>query len=141
MLHAKDLMVGDYLRINRDGLCIKKGTIVEVRGIDADDKLIEAGLIGSTHYHPLDKELFDGGIRCDYLDPIPLTPEILKKNGWKEYASSEDFHGYNCVFIKQKGGYYGACVDYKRTVSGPLKYVHELQHTLRLCKIEKEIEL
>lgn len=35
-MKATELMIGDYLRINRDRLCIKKGTIVEVRGIDAN---------------------------------------------------------------------------------------------------------
>lgn len=136
-------MVGDYLRVNRDGLCIKKGTIVEVRGIDADDKLIEKGLIGSTHCRPLDKEQFNGGIWCDYLDPIPLTPEILEKNGWAHYEDDKDsFHDEDCVFLKQKEGGYGVCIDnVLRTISGIIHYVHELQQALRLCGIEKEIKL
>lgn len=75
-------MIGDWVRVNRDGLCIKKNTAVRVMGIDGESKLKEKGLVGCAGCHPLDKNQFDGGIWIDYLDPIPLTPEILEKNGF-----------------------------------------------------------
>lgn len=70
-MKAEELFVGAIVRVNHDGLCIKKGTIVVVRAVDADDKLIEKGLVGSAHCHPLDDNQFEGGIWCEYLDPIP----------------------------------------------------------------------
>ena len=76
------------------------------------------------------------------LYPIPLTPEILEKNGFVNYEEDEEnFHNEDCVFIKQNLGGYGACLDKIRTISGIFHYVHELQHALRLCGIEKTIEL
>ena len=83
-MKASELMVGDLLRVNRDGLCIKKDTIVQVRGIDGDNKFEKMGLIGCANCRPMDKKQFDGGIWIDYLSPIPLTPEILEKN-FREY--------------------------------------------------------
>ena len=77
--------------------------------------------------------------RCE---PIPLSPEILEKNGFVPYEEDEEsFHDENCVFLKQSLGGYGVCIDKNRTISGLFHYVHELQHALRLCGIEKEIVL
>lgn len=153
MIHANELMVGDYLRVNRAGLCIKKGTIVEVRGIDADRRFDNH--TGCASCHPLDDNQFDGGIWCDYLDPIPLTPEILEKNGWKN-ISTHTLKGCDTfrLCLEQRSFDYTLTLkmrDYFRLdsyddrvytlceVNFGFKYVHELQHALRLCGIEKEI--
>jgi hypothetical protein len=86
------------------------------------------------------------------LEPIPLTPEILEKNGFefddvipecrmfmgiddrvalrndKEYMNSDnEWH----VHIDSE--------DYCTIANCELTYVHELQNILRLCKIYKEI--
>lgn len=158
-MKANELFTGALVRVNRDGLCIKKDTIVEVRGGDADDKLIEKGLVGSAHCHPLDENQFAGGIWCEYLDPIPLTPEILEKNGWKhEFDKTDYMVKYD---LAQKGEYCWMMwatrehnLDIQRQdkklymynlkvqrVCIPCDYVHQLQHAMRLCGIEKEIEL
>lgn len=153
-MKANELMIGDYLRINRDGLCIKKGSVVEVRGIDADDKLIEKGLISSTHCHPFDDNQFDGGIWCDYLDPIPLTPEILERNGFEKtccglgaiiYTVSDDNEYYAIAIDEYTDSIwrfeYTNCEINFPLVRIMVCYVHELQHALRLCGIEQEIKL
>ena len=71
--------------------------------------------------------------RDDQPQPIPLTPEILKKNGWKRvdeifmekrvddntYFSWADRCG---AVLYQNGHYMCDC-----------KYVHELQRALRCC--------
>ena len=156
MINVKDIRIGDYFRVNRNGLCIKKGTIVEVRGIDADDKLIEKGLIGSTHCRPLDKKQFDGGIWCDYLDPIPLTAEILEKNGFEKGSYELPVSGKKIP----KYSYAEVEGDIKEVALLPLtmnftwsfnavdgthipvlENVHQLQHALRRVGIEKEIKL
>lgn len=142
MINVKDIRIGDYFRVNRDGLCIKKGTVVEVRGIDADDKLTKKGLIGSTHCRPLDKEQFDGGIWCDYLDPIPLTAEILEKNGFKrsEVFVEWKYENDNVYMIYKPFPYLKIQME-ERIVAFPCEYIHQLQHALRPCGIEKEIKL
>ena len=76
------------------------------------------------------------------IEPIPITAEILEKNGFVHYEEDEEsFHDKDCVFIKQNLGEYGVCLDKIRTASGTFHYVHELQHALRLCGVEKEIKL
>ena len=71
---------------------------------------------------------------CQVL-PIPLTEEILVKNGWKKRALRYFTEWYGCFQINEQsnGKFYYANI--------PLNYVHELQHLLRLAGIEKSIEL
>ena len=132
MINIKDIQSGDYLRVNRD-VCIKKGTIVEVRGIDADNRF--ENHTGCASCHPLDDNQFDGGIWCDFLDPIPLTAEILEKN----FPEPTD----GLTWFPEEGGF--NCHTYvpkcEINAFGLFKYVHQLQNALRMCGITKEIEL
>jgi len=145
-MKANELMIGDYARVSRDGLCIKKGSVVVIRGIDADDKLIGMRLVGGAHCHPLDEEQFDGGVWCEYLEPIPLTAEILEKNGF--------FYPQKCAWMKLDNPYrelyacehtdgtwwlYSSGDCDKDENFAEIRYVHELQHALRLYGIERNI--
>ena len=134
-MKANELFTGALARVNRDGLCIKKDTIVEVRAVDADDKLIEKGLIGSAHCRPLDDNQFEGGIWCEYLDPIPLTPEIMEKNGFIYFDGSWWYKDFRIVMESSKGV---SLVCGRQT---KFSYIHQLQLAFRLCGIEKEIVL
>lgn len=76
------------------------------------------------------------------IESITLTAEILEKNGFKRELSEDNIH-YRFILI-----YDGVRFSllYAQSVFqwlGPLdfKFVHELQHALRLCNIDKEIEL
>ena len=138
-MKANELFTGALARVNRDGLCIKKDTIVEVRAVDADDKLIEKGLIGSAHCRPLDDNQFEGGIWCEYLDPIPLTPEILEKNGFSNNYIEDDLS-----YATDAGGdVIGVHIVAGKWIMDEmyLNYVNQLQLAFRLCGIEKEIVL
>lgn len=81
----------------------------------------------------------------DKVLPIPLTPEILEKNGFKkdkygQMILDEELGSSEIYIVLQEGD---EC--YWWTVNNELiaktRYVHELQHIFRLCKIEKTIEL
>ena len=145
MLKPSELQIGDYARVNRDGLCIKKGTIVTIRGIDADNRL-NSDIVGSATCRPLDDEQLQGGIWCEFLDPIQITAEILEKN-WFTPCIWNGKDGWSITYPIRNGvkvcvssdffhfGYFGH--DSKI----PLFFVHQLQHALRLCGIEKEIKL
>lgn len=94
------------------------------------------------------------GVRCisiDEIKPIPLTPEIIQKNGfvlrpdgwiWCKDDGNEE---QNYIFIQFRKG-----CDEVRTVElsfvgkvqGTFRHiyeVHELQNLLEICRIEKEI--
>ena len=153
-MKANELMIGDFLRVNREGLCIKKDTVVQVRGIDGDNKFEEKGLVGCANCRPMDKKQYDGGIWLDYLDPIPITPEILEKNGFVETDvvvvgtrkmiwESEDGRTEITIWMDdtmpmdiRKNIYYEDEICYTLPFACT---VHELQHALRLCGIDKEI--
>ena len=108
----------------------------------------------------------DADFQTDYenVHPIELTEEILRKNGFKndvlaeksiiaEGASnfsviliSED----NRIMINNIDEYLNSfntwhvhidTEDMRTMCTAEITYVHELQHLLKLCKIEKEIVL
>jgi len=75
------------------------------------------------------------------VKPMPLTPEILEKNGmsknpYGEYFA-EDKHCFLEISREPEGFYWTINANEYGII--PLKYVHELQHALRLCGIEKEV--
>jgi hypothetical protein len=123
-LTSRDLMVGDWL--------MSFGAPHKVVGIRTD--MLEPHIktdMSDTWY--------EEGIE-NLLEPIPLTPEILKKNGFScdGYAilRLEDnsellyyFHEYKLTrFYKSEIIFRCQCV-----------YAHELQHALKLCGIDKNI--
>jgi hypothetical protein len=75
------------------------------------------------------------------LQPIPITPKILEKNG---VALAEDYDENGGLFtcpafsVVKYGNSYTFEVPQARV---RVEHVHELQHALRLAGIEKEIEL
>lgn len=91
----------------------------------------------------------------DYnIFPIPLTPEILEKNGFvikKKWAQLGNFGDSPLIMWHFEDD--AVLGDFKHEleihqndtgkvhVHIPCEYVHELQHALKLCGIEKEIEL
>ena len=86
---------------------------------------------------------------------IPLTPEILEKNGFCPPPKYCGYHhltvGNNEVFVCIDNGFSEFSHNSKGVVSDEeclnkveishSKSVHELQHALRLAGIEKEIEV
>lgn len=84
-----------------------------------------------------EKEL--GNIEVDLL-PIPITPEILKKNGWNgDYSSTyPKFDSFRdgddgCLEISVfEDGEIRATINLCEYDLFQIKYVHELQHALRL---------
>ena len=87
------------------------------------------------------------------FEPIPLTPEILEKNGLEssEYYGSNTYKlGNSDKYITfDKTGYVDLCIEYEVPDYGEedllkittIQYVHELQHALKLCGIDKQIIL
>lgn len=72
----------------------------------------------------------------DDIYPIPLTPEILEKNGFVFRADNDTMYGeyylhnQSTFAIKMFNGYLvGMCMSEDLE----FHYVHELQHALRLC--------
>ena len=127
-MRAQDLMVGDFVR---------------VKHIDKIGKIyrIDAANGAGNEY----AALLDGDFDCKDLEPIPLTPEILEKNGWSRpkgayYYVLEDNpnFAYIAVNLSERTRIFVASDLLFNMAIGN---VHELQHALKLCEIEKEIVL
>lgn len=135
-MKAKELMFGDFIKLP-DGANAKVISIAQ-DGVYFEDSQSE------------------GVASFDNLSPIPLTPEILEKNGFQKkfnYQWKYCDNGCKIVIsiapqIEIEGEILGeppvnimlegALFDIDITSDC---YVHTLQHALRLCGIEKEIVL
>lgn len=123
-MKANELMIGDWVLYNET-----PQQIFEISGIDDEVYLETEELVHQSE-----------------IQPIPLTPEILEKNGfikrrWESnsYVNSESEAANICFSIGDYTNLWGGGdQDY---VWVTVKYVHQFQHALRLCRIEKEIEL
>jgi len=124
-MKANELMIGDYVYNHRNWEC----PIVEIHKNSA--------VVIAKHYGEEEFLLSD-------LRPIPLVPEILEKNGFKKYNELYRLDIAEGVFVnvdfKSKEPFvsvHNTC--YRAT---PICwYLHQLQHALKLCGIEKTIEL
>ena len=71
------------------------------------------------------------GINHDYpsvYEPIPLTAEILEKNGWWQDEIDGTYHNTMSV--------YGRKAPFSILDGVAINYVHELQQALRLCGLK-----
>lgn len=126
-MKAEELMIGDWV-------CYR-GTNIQVTS------LYNKG--GSNEIGWSDKESV--WVNGRTVELIPLTPEILEKIGFIHYTvtdfymlkeeSSEPIHLDN---YNENGWRLRINCD---NIPCECKYVHQLQHALRLCGINKEIVL
>ena len=85
------------------------------------------------------------------IRPIPLTTEILEKNGWEFMDHQVDFGGFLFDIYSKRDilpylYYYYATKDFSVSICGEIalpdmKYVHELQHLLFGLGINHEMEV
>lgn len=93
------------------------------------------------------------------IEPIPLTPEILGKNGWKKKVMSRGILNRHWVYTKpdiEEYGYFPIYIEkgigkefdvypftYNKSCTQItyIKYVHELQHLLFGLGINHEMEV
>ena len=133
-MKENELMIGDWIKPkNVDGY-------------------FKAGLIGTdTIGNDTDTAEWD----LDEIEPIPLTAEILEKNGWDGWCELSKiakscvamFDNDTSISFQIVDGYKSIYTQIKHCGAGTFEfrkhlfYIHELQHALRLCGIDKEIVL
>ena len=128
-MKANELMIGDYVQE-------LSGDVCQVIVLDR---------------HAVQVETLTGTLQGDttrYLheaEGIPITPEILEKNGFLQDSNQIFYLKENIKFGIKKDIDYGywftnRADNYKEYIC-TCDFVHELQHILKLCKIEKEIVL
>lgn len=95
--------------------------------------------IGDTQvYLTALKDGEDWYVGYHHIDPIPLTPEILEKNGTRrddnERVTTFFDDGEHITHAVKKG-------DKIQILGRSIHYVHELQHALNFCGVKKEVVL
>lgn len=112
-----------------DGTVLKG--IVRLENLE-DAKLKDEGYLyyGSSYVYSKD------------IIPIPLTPEILEKNGWKsingKYALKIKNANYVVLEFTEDGIY---TYINENTMLFTIKYIHELQHILFGLGLNSEMEV
>lgn len=80
----------------------------------------------------------------DEIQPIPLTPEILEKNGFSLQSDNTELFKLDTYWLGCELGTFrihNLNKDWWQFGLAKIRNVHELQHALRLCGINKEIEI
>lgn len=156
ILKISDLSVGDWVGIDQAELNMPSTDLAAayiekllkpicVKGISDDSDTVLA-----------DIEAVDGWgsimLKCEYLKPIPITAEILEKNGFVDKGSclfryEREWRGDKsavniCSFDEELWFADFEFRDGRTCMSNiPIFYVNQLQHILRLIGVDKEINL
>ena len=129
-MEVTDLMIGDWVRI---------------KGHLDYDKVQEIARDENMQWYisfACSAVLF----RAYEFEPIPLTPEILEKNGFGFVKRSDRDSVWNGWWINRGLELATACLDkegnwpcYINIYDSNIKceYVHQLQHALRLCGLDE----
>lgn len=127
-LSAKELMLGDWVYYDPN--------------VFIEDEYETTKEVQTTQI--LNGEDIDIAIdECYY--PVSLTDDILEKNGFNHvHEENADIWYINNKFVLIEKEIYNGLYEIGINICGsyiPINFVHELQHALKLCKIEKEIKL
>ena len=151
MIYPEDLRIGDLVRLSRD--CIfPKGimcTVADIRTeIEHKDK---KGVVSLSAIN--DEEMVLGELGAVILKGIPITPEILEKNGFKVRVSrvyytkligDANFLQRNMA-IERKLNDWAVFIRYEKMPDSVLlrhiQYIHELQHILWALGLDAELKI
>jgi hypothetical protein len=145
---AENLMIGDWVNLNFD-IDYKTGKSiyapVQITGINKDGT-VDVNLTYDK------SETMQDGWDLKLIIPIEISEEILRNNGfikvnflkydeprvgisllYKERSDGEE--GYRVLIENRKSG-----IETRTTIK-PVKYVHEIQHTIKDLNIDREIIL
>lgn len=152
MINVEDLRIDDIVQTNKDCM-FPKDTLCIVTEIHPDRQHNDKkGVVSLKAVNDED----DGpwGTWCCNIDGVPITPEILKKNGFKEeivgkYSSkpldNEEYIFARYLAVERKSGNWVVFIKYRRLHENALlrkiQHVHELQHILWVLGLDAELKL
>lgn len=125
-MDIKELSIGNWVRYDFPEIGKRN---IQVNSIDEEDNHIGAGGVGASAWSDVSE-----------FEPIPLTPEILEKNGFEENCGRWYNSEALMEFEQYKDGWCRTinCGEYSVYF---IKYVHQLQNALRLAGVGKKIVL
>lgn len=147
-MNPEELKIGDLVRVIKDDYIIHKGTICKVIGLNTTDLSAFGGHKPVVSLSTVNKEEEIRSMSCENIEGIPLTKDILLKNGWKKKVMSRGVKNSHMVYTKpdiEEYGYFPIYIEkgigkefdvYPFTCNNVctqiayIKYVHQLQHLL-----------
>lgn len=153
MIKPEDLRRGNLVRVNHDCM-FPKGTMCVVTDINPlkvfDDK---KGVV--TLYAINNEDDGPWGVWCNYVEGVPVTPEILRNNDFKEEVEGKYFTRpikaragsslARYLAVERKKYAWAIFIKYYNVTGYALlchiKYVHELQFALKILKFNPEIKV
>lgn len=125
---------GDFVMVKKSALQFAKDKIF---------KVISSLSGGFLNVVMLNDSSTTYSISNNAVSPIPLTPDILKKNGWKKFKRpySSDYcykrKGYTTLNIRSEKEVYFHWGDHDKSITT----VHQLQHLLFGLGLKSEMEV
>ena len=129
MVRATEIMVGDWLwyqgQFNAFPLKVEQVTKRKV----------------GYHADPHENRMYY--LRLHEVQPIPITPEILERNGFEKVQNLlvlqwENGVYLSMIFVEYNPENYCLFIN-DMMFPKPVRFLHELHHILMDCGIEKEI--
>ena len=159
-MKAEDLMIGDWVLVEGKPLQVTNVSFLGGDIIRVMNPIMSYDIAYASNIVALSK----GAKDINKIEPIPLTEEILHKNGFKndilaqKSIIAEGASNFSVILISEdnritlnnideylnsfnKWTVHIDTEDMRTMCTAEITYVHELQHILKLCKIEKEIIL
>lgn len=139
-MKPEELMIKDWVLHDREPYQIRQ---LGIYGVNRDGEDYPAVCVGK----PKGIGLI---IERNEIEPIPLTPEILEKNGFigdKNVCKTKVRDDSKDELWQCEYAWYLKNLRIKNRTNGSvarlynIMFVHELQHAMRLCGINKEIEI
>ena len=153
MIEPEDLRIGDLVRVSCDCI-LPKGTICVVAGINPNKVLEDKK--GTVCLSTTNADYCGPWwTLCCNIDGVPVTPEILRNNGFKEDIEGKYFTRpikartgsslARYLAVERKKYAWAIFIKYYNVTGYALlchvKYVHELQLILKIMKFSTEIKV
>lgn len=120
-MNEKDIKIGDYFTVNGEAVKVQE-TEFNLCGIwDSQENFHVVGY--------------------EKLEPIPLTDEMLEKNGWEKCDDGIGYHIEDLLLIPAHGQFEIYIHGRKHVWLRNVTYVHELQHILWALGIDDDLKL
>ena len=152
MIKAEDLRKGDIVQTNKD-CTFPKGMLCIVTDIHPDRQYEDKK--GAVTLKAVNDNYGPWGTWCCNIDGVPIMPEILRNNDFKEEIEGKYFtrpikarYGSSLsryLAVDRKKYAWAIFIKYYNVTGSALlchvKYVHELQLILKIVKISPEMKV
>mgnify|MGYP006322931469 CR=1 FL=1 len=130
-LEIRDLSIGDWIKVGGEPA-----------------RVIQLGIVGRNKAKGLSGQIY-GFLTSSEIEPIPITPEILEKNGfeknseccWRNSAIKCACHRYGTKYWDIRINGRNRAYRPTRISIDNILHTHELQNALRLAGLDEGIRL